>query len=339
MFNPASDSSRKEFESRKSMATRLGSFGVDFLDEALRGIFPDDLILLGAPSGVGKTELCCIVSLANMANGKKVHYIALEAGEYEIERRMKYPLVLERYYADPNRPHLGKIEYTDWLIGKYSQQLEKYELEAAEFFEKAYKDLFLFYKQDKFGLDELIRSVCYVAAETDLIIVDHVHYFDFDDENENRAIKEIAKTVRSLTIEQQKPIILIAHLRKKYNTNDELIAGLDEFHGTSDLYKIATRVITVSPGRITEDGLYETFFRIAKNRLDGGVSRFSAREFFNPKKRGYESGKYQIGWAEQSRKRGFVEIESKFYPNWGRPRTESSASANVPQRQSWFNKD
>ena len=31
------------------------SFGVKFLDAALGGILPDDLVLIGAPSGVGKT--------------------------------------------------------------------------------------------------------------------------------------------------------------------------------------------------------------------------------------------------------------------------------------------
>src|SRR5690606_17377988 len=101
-------------------------------------------------------------------------------------------------------------------------------------------DLFLFYKTKTFGTNELLLAVAECSKDTDLIIVDHVHYFDFDDDNENRAIKDLAKIVRQLSIEEQKPIILIAHLRKRDKKNPDLVADLEEFHGSSDLYKIAT---------------------------------------------------------------------------------------------------
>lgn len=320
MFKSAGLSAIDEIKARKSNRGALLRFGVEYLDDALRGIFKDDLILLGAPSGMGKTQLCCNIALANMEAAKKVHYIALEAGEYEIERRLKFPLVMERYYSDPSRPKLGKISYTDWLLGEHVDALRKYEHDAAKFFEDAYRDLFLFYKQDRFGIAQLREAVLSCSNDTDLILVDHVHYFDLDDDNENRAIKEIAKTVRTLALEEQRPIILVAHLRKRDKGNEELVAGLDEFHGSSDLYKIATRVITMSPGRPTPDGCYETFFRIPKNRIDGGVTRYAAREVFNPKTGGYEKGRYQIGWAEQKRSAGFAEIDHAQQPEWSRVR-------------------
>lgn len=329
MFNLASDAAFKEFEERKTAMDRRLRFGVDFLDDALRGIFPDDLILLGAPSGVGKTQLCCNIAQANLEDGKQVHYIALEAGQFEIERRLKYPLVFERFLADPHRPSLGrKLNFPDWLLGVHAVALAKYEAEAAEYFSKAYQGLHLYYKTEKFGLAELIESVCVCAEKTDLIIIDHVHYFDFEDDNENRAMKQIAKTVRTLALEEQKPIVLVAHLRKRDRYNDELCADMEEFHGSSDLFKIATRVITVSPGKMTPQGTYETFFRIPKNRLDGGVTRFLGREFYSPKKAGYETGKYQLGWASQSRKEGFGTIDERVYPDWAR-RPSATAGGSI----------
>jgi len=321
MFIAAGASSHKERKQR-DLGIKTMRFGIDFLDDALRGIFPDDLILLGAPSGVGKTQLCCNIALANIADGRKVHYIALEAGEFEIERRLKYPLVMEYFYSDQQRPRLGqRITFPDWLMGKYKTELAPYEDKAEKFFATAFKDLMLYYKQDKFGITDLIQSVHYCAKETDLIIVDHVHYFDFDDDNENRAIKDIAKAVRSLALEEQRPIILVAHLRKRDRGNDDLVAGMEEFHGSSDLFKIATKVITVSPGNMTESGLIETFFRCPKNRIDGSVTRFSARELYNPKKGEYEKSKYQLGWAEQKRSKGFASLDGNLYPAWaGRSR-------------------
>lgn len=318
MFHRASDSAFTEYEARSKTVDRILKFGIEFLDDALRGIFPDDLILVGAPSGVGKTQLCCNIAYANLLDGRTVHYIALEAGEHEIERRIKWPLVMERYYADPDRPRLGRIEYTDWLLGKYATELKSYELDAAKFFETAYKGLNIHYKGDRFDVNSLIESVTYCARDTDLIMIDHVHYFDFDDDNENRAIKQIAKTVRTLALEEQKPILLVAHLRKRDRYNDELVSGLEEFHGSSDLYKVATRVVTLAPGRQTTEGDFETYFRIAKNRLDGGVTRFIAKEFFSPKRGGYEKGRYQLGWANQTRKEGFGEVDSSLRPNWAR---------------------
>jgi KaiC/GvpD/RAD55 family RecA-like ATPase len=337
MFESAGSNSFIELKARENTATKIMRFGIDFLDDALRGIFPDDLILIGAPPGVGKTQLCCNIAYANIEDGKTVHYIALEAGEYEIERRLKFPLVFERFLADPERPKLPrKLNFSDWLMGLYKEQLKPYEESAAKFFETAFKSLYVYYKQENFGISELIQNVCIASPTTDLLIIDHVHYFDFDDDNENRAIREIAKTARTLALEQQKPIILVAHLRKKDRQNEEACAGLEEFHGSSDLYKIATRVVTVAPGKPEADGTFQTYFRIPKNRIDGGVTRYLGLEFFNPKKGGYERGRYKVGWAEQKRKDGFAEVGGYFTPDWA-IRTGSQNSvrnySQTPSRQ------
>lgn len=332
LFKSSADTSFEEYNERRSRSDDCLSFGVDFLDDALRGILPDDLILLGAPSGAGKTQLCCNIALANMQAGKKVFYVALEASRFEIERRLKFPLVADLYFSDDQRPQLSKrLTYPSWLAGDFKNDLHSYETKAAEMFEQMGKDLFLFYKQDKFGCGELVDAVLSCSDRADLIMIDHVHYFDFDDDNENRAIKDIAKTVRTLALEEQKPIILVAHLRKRDRANDELVAGLEEFHGSSDLYKIATKVVTIGQGSRTESGLFETFFRIPKNRIDGGVTRFLGRELFNPKKGTYEQGKYQIGWADQKRSIGFKEVDGSQYPEWGRIRG-SVLSANTQRK-------
>lgn len=318
MFRSASEAATVERQERDKGIQRL-KFGVDSIDDATRGILPDDLILLGSASGVGKTQQCCNIAMANLEDGRRVHFLPLEAAEFEIERRLKYPLVQAAFYGDPNRPRLDKrLNFPDWLLGEFTKPLAKYEDQVQDYFAKAYANLHLHYRRDKFGINELIEAVHYCAPVTDLIILDHVHVFDLDDDNENRAIKEIAKTVRYLALEEQKPIVLVAHLRKRDRGNDDLVPGMEEFHGSSDLFKIATKVITMSPGRMTMDGTYETFFRIPKNRLDGGVTRFTFREFFNPKTGAYEKNKYQLGWAEQKRANGFEQIDGSHYPDWAR---------------------
>lgn len=324
MFRSASECAQTEIEGRRERGKNLLRYGIDFLDDALLGITKNDLIVIGAPSGLGKTQLCCNMALANLEIGKRVHYIALEAEPLEIERRLKYPLVAERFFADPNRPRI-RIAFDTWMNGDHIDELEVYEKSAAEYFAQAYRDLHIYYKQAEFTVPDLIEQVVTNSAKTDLIIVDHVHYFDFDDDNENRAMKTLAKAARQLSIHEGRPIVLVAHLRKRDRFNDDLIAGLDEFHGSSDLTKIATRVITIAPGGPTDKGNFETFFRIPKNRSNGGVTRFCGRCIFSPKRGGYEAG-YKIGWADQSRKNGFAEIDRNSHPDWVRRSTSASSS-------------
>jgi hypothetical protein len=224
------------------------------------------------------------------------------------------------------------------MLGDFIESCAFNEAEAAKAFMANYQTLFTFYKTDKFDLNDLIATVMECAEETDLIILDHVHYMDFDErENENAAIKNIAKTARSLALEQGVPIILVSHMRKSDRHSLTLAPGLEEFHGSSDLYKIATKAITIGPGAITADGKIETYFRIVKNRFEGSVTRYLGKCYYNSKEGNYDSS-YEIGDAYQNRETGFSQLNQHLYPRWGtyhareiRERVDNAkGSHNVP---------
>ncbi len=312
-FKSAAKNFDGELEARAELNGRLLRFGNAFLDDSLLGIRPDDLVLVGAPSGVGKTQFCVNVALANIQNGKRVHFFALEAGRNEIERRLKFQVLTEEFYSDPDRPRIGRpILFDEWEVGEFDQALSKYEDFAQRYCQNAFQNLHTFYKTETFGVTKLIETALLIADDTDLIIVDHVHYFDWDDDNDNRAIKEIAKAARDLCLTAEKPIVLVAHLRKKDRGNTELVAGLDEFHGSSDLTKIATKVITLAPGGVAPEGGFVTYLRTPKNRHSGSSSRYLARMIFNEKKGSYENS-YKLGWANAKE---FGEIELGRLPGW-----------------------
>jgi nucleoside-triphosphatase THEP1 len=317
MFRRAADNAKREREVRKQRLSSVMRFGIEFLDKVTRGILFDDLVLIGAPTGIGKTQLCCLIAQANINDGKTVHYIALEAGDSEIDARLKFPLVMKHYEADIFRPEIKHLNYPDWLLGKYLKELEPYEDLADEEYERTYKNLHLYYKQGKFGINELIESVGYAAQSTQLIIIDHVHYFDYHDDNENKALKEIAQKTKELSLEQKKPIVLVAHLRKRNSANGELVPGNDEFMGSSDLTKVATRAITIAPGPALGPH-YETYFRVSKNRIDNGSTRFIGREIFDPNTGGYLNGKMQVGWSGSTRESGFEIVSDHELPYWAR---------------------
>lgn len=324
MFESSADRLEREYAERLDLQDRLLPFGIAFLDDALLGILPDDLVLVGAPSGIGKTQFCVGLALANVAKEKRVHFFALEAGENEIERRLKFQLIADSFYADKDRPRLGRpLFYDEWAIGRYADVLGPYEEWASNYCRSAFKNLHTFYKSEDFTADRLIEFVNMVASKTDLIIVDHVHYFDWDDRDDNRALKDIAKAARSLSLHTKKPIVLVAHLRKRDRQNAELAAGLDEFHGSSDLTKIATKVISIGSGGPAAGGGYLTYMRTAKNRHFGAATRYLAQVVFD-EKRGSYGQEYKIGWANASK---FGELAPGEVPSWvGRGRERGGRS-------------
>ncbi len=316
MFSKSSESSKIEKGNRPRKAEVL-QLGVHFIDDAVIGFIPDDFVLIGAYSGMGKTQLCCNIAQANPS--KRVHIFALEAGEFEIERRLKYNIIKRMYYADLTRPTIKDFRYRRWLLGEFDEDLKCYERDAQEEYEFNYRNLHVMYKKNSFDVADLTRSVLEISDHTDMIVIDHAHYFDFGNESDNTALKEIAKTCRTLALEMRKPVVLAAHLRKKDRTNTELIPGIDEFHGSSDLSKIATLVITMSQGSVTADKCFETFFRVAKDRHGGEIIRYVGQEVFNPKIGSYEKGRYKVGWvADQERGEPFKELDREHYPEWGR---------------------
>lgn len=320
MFHTADSKSKPEIQARRESLASLCTFGIQYLDDACNGISPHDLVVLGAPSGAGKTELCCKIALSNMAMRKKVHYIALEAEPMEIERRLKYQVFATKYFEDAYPPKtLFPVTYANWRLGRFLTELIGCEDYATDFFSENYKNLSVMYKSGTFGVDELIQAVTYAAVDTSLIIIDHVHYFDLGEGPENRAIKEIAIQARDLALEFGKPIILVSHLRKRDRAGDELCAGLDEFHGSSDLTKIATKVISVAPGQPTSNGNFETFLHVPKDRVVPGLSRYVGRILFDPRKNAYSS-EYKVGLSICTRKSGFEELAHVNYPDWARGR-------------------
>ncbi len=319
MFEKASDRIAEEKAIRTQMAgLEPLKFGVSFLDSATRGIFPSDLILLGAPTGIGKTELCVNIAMANLEAGKRVHFIALEADRCEIERRIFYSFLAKCFFYDKSRPQLsGHLNMADWMLGKFRGQLDRYEQAVEEILSTGLSQLFTFYKAKQFTHEDLIYNIGTVAHETDLIIVDHVHFFDWDESDDNRAIKQIAKTARDIVLEMGKPMVLVAHLRKRDRGNKDLCPGVDEFHGSSDLTKIATKAITIASGGIDETGSGVTFMRVCKNRLDGSTARYMAKMKFNFQRRAYEE-KFKLSWPGEK----FDEITD--YPFWAREFREPS---------------
>lgn len=270
-------------------------YRVSFLDDYLRGIAPNDLILLGAPSGMGKTDLALNIAASNAMEGKRVHYFALEAEPRELERRTKYAIISREVHRSKH-PERERLNYSDWVFGDLEDICGPFNRIADDRMLEMLCGLQTYYRGVRFTTDHLQKAVLAVFERSKLIVVDHLHYIDTDDENEHRALGDTVKTIRDISLRIGVPIILVAHLRKRDPRAKQLIASLDDFHGSSNIVKIATQVIAIEKATCVESDKWyvaPTFMSVLKDRR-GGASPYVAVAQYDIRTKGYEP-KYSLG--------------------------------------------
>ncbi len=318
-FQTMSEQLKGEAEERLANAAQSCSFGISFLDDALKGIFKNDLILLAGRSGQGKSEIALHISLTNAMKGKRVFHLALEAEPKEIARRMLFKKMAKLFYANrfvsnqDQRP-----SYISWYAGEQEELLGPFHEKASKELEN-YTSLKIFYRGEDFGLKELEQIFMSIKGQADLLCLDHLHYLDLADENENRAHKEAVKLIRNLALTHGIPVLLVAHIRKADRRNPSPVPDLEDVHGSSDVFKIATKAIMIAPAKDqavsqeTKAFRFPTYFRIAKCRQDGSLGWFAGLTSFDISRGEYDEH-YVLG--EFAPDGGFVQITQK--PFWAK---------------------
>ncbi len=308
-----------EREERLERSKRIMSTCVKYLDEAWGGVFPNDLVIVGAPSGEGKTSLCTNIAHGNARLGKTMHYVALEAEPREIERRIKYREISEMIYANPELRELrARLNYIDWYKGLLDPAIgERVERKVDEIISEKFRTMHTFYKTGSFGATELERLLVAVQADTDAVFVDHLQYMDVEGSDENRGVKEIVMNIRDTSLVLGKPVFLVAHLRKRERRTTALVPDLDDFHGTSDTPKISTKAVMIAKARdqvTSQPHLLPTYMYTPKCRMDGSRTRYCALTFFNLRTQVYEDryvlGRLSFGLDE------FEPLAVKDLPGW-----------------------
>lgn len=322
-FRPVPSRVGGERQDRIDRAKRKLSYFVPFLDDYLRGILPNDLVLLGAPSGIGKTELAANIACANAEAGKRVHYFALEAEDREIERRKKYSILVRLLYQ-AGHPQRERMNYADWYLGELEDVCADFDREAEILMLQKLSRLETYYRRQLFTADRLRETILEIHKVSDLIIVDHLHYIDSDDENENRALGETVKVIRDVSLRVGVPILIVAHLRKRDPRAKQLVATLDDFHGSSNITKIATQAVVLERAYGVESDRWwksPTFVSIAKDRRSGQPREVAVCDF-DVRVKSY-GGRYTLGRISGVE---WSQVAMSEVPSWARhhePRQET----------------
>lgn len=313
-WTPLEDAFKNEADIRKNVEKdKLCTFGIKPLDDALICMARNELVVIGADSGVGKSEMCLQIARTNIKKGKKVALYYLEGGYEEAIQRMKWANIAEEYYK--NYSHKGiDMDYKKWILNLIEDKdkvLDIIESKVWDDYKEQYKNNLMFYSA-KGGLDieKFLSSLLEFhklvrikeegpfntegKLDVDLVIIDHLQYFSLmKAESELFEITEILRAVKNITEHFKVPVVLISHLRKK--TKDRGLPDQQDFYGSSNIPKIASTAITIASATEKDNlrlGLYPTYIRVVKSRI-GIRSNYAFLINFNLAKRSYEN-RYEI---------------------------------------------
>jgi replicative DNA helicase len=282
-------------------------YGISFLDDLTYGLGPNDLHIVTAYTGVGKTELAKNVAVHNALLGKRISFFALEADPQEIEKRIVFGLFYDWYKAD--HPHMlpGTLNYAEFDLRRLNKLYEPYKERAQAYFEKHFKTLNTYYrKAQEFTIKTLESRILAVHKQSDLIILDHIHYVDTEGRDENREMQEIVKKVRDLSVHLGTPMLVLAHVRKHQGSSKEkrLLPDTDSIQGSGAITKMATAVIALGRGEniacVDHRAVgIPTLMQATKFRKDGPRTRFTGLSFFDEHSRIYRED-YALGKLEKA---------------------------------------
>ena len=287
---------------RKSLALRGFPFPVSYVNDAIGGIRPVDLIVLTAKTGVGKTEMLSLIASSAAKAGKQVFFCALESEKMEIERRLAFKEVASIFYQNrKDFPKTHRLEYTDWVWDRYPE-LEELNLHVAESVMPKVTEGIYFYSPtvSEFTRKDFTKVYEEVAKDCGLFLFDHIHYLSplTDKESENQHIKNTVATLRDLINKHEVPVIAAAHIRKEDKRNSSVLPTIEDLHGSSEITKQANHVVSFGPcysvpskddtQKMIEPPTGSTLCRILKTRTGrSGCDRYAALLKFSLEERIY----------------------------------------------------
>ena len=244
---------------------KLCSYGIKPLDDAMLAINTNELIVIAAGSGIGKTELSLAISRHNAIKGKRVAHYNLEGGYIEAIQRMKWREMVDRFFDTRKFNEYFEFDYREWVLNKNVDK-RLLDLEAwayNELMEKLDNNLFFYDNPAGLTCDEFCASLLdfhdlKVSFENlldrskkkgfnlDLIVIDHLQYFSLEkNDDEIYEITRILKEAKRITENLHIPVILVAHLRKL--PREHGIPDKEDIYGTSNIHKITNTPILIPP--------------------------------------------------------------------------------------------
>jgi hypothetical protein len=314
-------------------------FGITFLDDAFGGIYPDDLVIMTAKTGAGKTEMATQLAYHNSLLKQKTVLLALEAYKGEIENRLLYRKLTELHFQKREKFNLPAthLSYQNWIYGDMHAPLNEFRAQAINQFETELENLHLYYRGANFDAEVFEAILAKVSEDAKLVICDHLHYFDLSSDDEFKDLRRTIRKIRDLTLLYRIPTVMVAHIRKLDKRFSSVVPDLEDIYGSSDISKVATKIFAAAPAHDVEmderrPHIFPTYIRILKNRLEGARAHYTAICKFNIQQNRYEE-EYCLG---KIRPNGSFE-EAKRPPEWAKHHRSITGGSNYGQKKAHYN--
>jgi replicative DNA helicase len=321
-FTRESDYLQTILETRDRLVSGRLPFGNAYLDDALGGLYGDDLVVLGAAPGVGKTALVTSAVKAALHHGvPDVRLFALEATPGEVAARMAF--------EELARLESTSLDFADFWRGRTKQQEGEHWASVVKVLDPLLSRLHTLYKgRGDFTNATLAKHLAGIDS-AGLVALDHLHVVDGTDGAENATQKKTVGLLRDLALDKNVPVIAASHIRKSQaGESRRLVPGMDDLLGSKHIAGIATVIVTVAPDRTgdrPQRHLYPTYFSVEKDRR-GRASSLVARMLYD-KYRGTYQDSYVLGrvkWGSQGQE--FDPVPEKFLPHWAVRETRRTES-------------
>lgn len=265
------------------------SFGYEWLDDKMTGIFPGDLIVLGGETGTGKTTFGTNI-LIKASKKHKCHIFALE------DRLQNYGIKAVYFEIGKLRRKQGLANYPWNAYRKNNIQdllYAEYRKEAEE--NLANSNLTLSGCDEMIDIDILERMIeKKVLEDVNLFLIDHLHFFDLLKGKNNKS-DYVENLMIRLTLLRKRTgarIILIVHYKKLEGTKPKL----DSFKDSVSIPQNADYVINLWRDRTENADKYKTILTIPKSRNPNGEATLEIE--FDPNINDYKFNESKFGVGE-----------------------------------------
>lgn len=264
-----------------------------FIDKYFGGIAKNELMLIGSPSGFGKTTFgnCLVFDMIEL--GLKPCFMSLE-------NTIGDTLTIRAFLIWKQKTRKWDVKLREWKDLLQDEDIIKSYFEAHELLKK-----FILIESEKAYPIESLEKDLELAKDqgADIIILDHVDYISSDTDNVAVIGTQVMQTLKKFIESNNIPVIAFSQLVKKMDKK-VIIPEYNDFYGSSNKSKMATSILMIQrePNNSNPlEHLFSTLFIVRKDRYGSNIN-VGERIFFNTKLGKYETKGYKISVSQDGTK-------------------------------------
>lgn len=223
--------------------------GLMDLDNKICGLHNQELTIIGARPGVGKTTFALQIATKIAEKGKNVTIISLEMSDIQIIQK----ILATKTKVNSYKMRMGTIEDDDWeKIAKASTEISRLPIN-------------LITKTTTIQAIETIARKLKNRNKLDLLIIDYIQLIKNKGKFNNREqeVADITRTLKLLSLDLKIPIIGICQLNRNATRQEPSLADLRE---SGAIEQDADNVIFLYQEKEQEDSIVDITVKIAKQR-------------------------------------------------------------------------